>query len=141
MAVADGIDLSIARREWSTSAPGASPARMKRSLSAGMNDAFGSDLPAATKALAAAFAGRALLLLEARRDMPITLRRVLTAVLWEVPLIAAFALIGWHAAELLGFESESARIVLTALLANLGARGLDRLVARILPPPSDRERG
>jgi hypothetical protein len=26
MAVADGIDLSIARREWSTSAPGASPA-------------------------------------------------------------------------------------------------------------------
>lgn len=107
---------------------------MKGSLSArAMHDIFGTEVPAALKALGAAFAGRALLLLEARRDMPITLRRILTAVLWEVPLIAAFALLGWHGAELLGLESESGRIVLTALLANLGARGLDRLVSRVLP--------
>lgn len=114
---------------------------MRRIPHAAMDNSFGSDWPAAAKALAAAFAGRALLLIDARRDAPITLRRILTAVLWEMPLIAAFALIGWHAADLLGFERESARIVLTALLANLGARGLDRLITRILPPPSDRERG
>lgn len=88
---------------------------------------------AALKALAAAFAGRALLLLNARRDTPITARAMVTVVVWEIPLIAACALIGWHAAELLGFHDESARIVVTALLAHAGARGLDRLMARILP--------
>lgn len=102
-----------------------------------MNDFIGTDWPAVLKALGAAFAGRALLLLEARRDTPITLRRVLTAAFWEIPLIAAFALIGWHAAALIGLESESGRVVLTALLANLGARGIDRLVSRILPPSQD----
>jgi hypothetical protein len=98
-----------------------------------MHDAF--DTVSALKALGAAFAGRALLLLDVRRDIPITLRRVLTVILWEIPLIAAFALIGWHVAALIGFDSESGRIVVTALLSNLGARGMDRLVSRVLPPP------
>lgn len=104
-----------------------------------MNEAFISEWSAALKALAAAFAGRALLLLDARRDTPITLRRIITLVLWETPLIAAFALIGWHGAGLLGLENESGRIVLTALLANLGARGLDRLASRIIPPSSGQD--
>lgn len=99
-----------------------------------MSDFFGSDGSSILKALAAAAAGRALLLLDARRDVPITWRRVTTVLLWEIPLIAAFALIGWHGAELLGLENDSAQIVLTCLLANLGARGLDRLVSRVLPP-------
>jgi hypothetical protein len=99
-----------------------------------MNDLFGDDGPAILKALAAAAAGRALLLLDVRRDLPITWRRFATAIVWEVPLIAAFALIGWHGAALLGLDNDSGRIVLTTLLANLGARGLDRLVWRLLPP-------
>jgi hypothetical protein len=104
-----------------------------------MTEPFGADGPAILKALAAAAAGRALLLLHARRDVPLTWRRAATALLYEVPLIAAFALIGWHGAELLGLENPSARIVLTCILANLGARGLDRLVSRVLPPsPEDR---
>jgi hypothetical protein len=98
-----------------------------------MSDLFGHDGPTIVKALAAAAAGRALLLLNARRDVPITLRRVTTAVFYEVPLIAAFALIGWHGAALLGLDNDSGRIVLTCILANLGARGLDRLITRVLP--------
>jgi hypothetical protein len=92
------------------------------------------DWPAAAKALAAAFAGRALLLLGARRDQPITWRAIATVVLWELPLIAAFALVGWHAADLIGMDKESGRIVVTAMLAHVGARGLDRLLDRMLPP-------
>lgn len=110
---------------------------MHRQDATRMSELFGGDGPAILKALAAAAAGRSLLLLEARRDVPITFRRVLTAIVWEVPLIAAFALIGWHAAEVLGMDNDSWRIVLTALLANLGARGLDRLISRVLPPSQD----
>ncbi len=100
-----------------------------------MQDFLGPDAAAIAKALGAAFAGRALLLLEARRDMPITVRRILTAVLWEVPLICAFAILGWHVAPVLGMDDENARVVVTTLLANIGARGVDRLVSRILPAP------
>jgi hypothetical protein len=98
------------------------------------------DWAAAAKALAAAFAGRALLLLNARRDEPITWRAIVAVALWEIPLIAAFALIGWHAAEVMGLHSESARVVVTAVLAHVGARGLDQIVARIFRP-YDRENG
>ncbi|MBR0651345.1 hypothetical protein GXW78_16855 [Roseomonas terrae] len=105
-----------------------------------MNDLLGPDTAPIIKSLGAAFAGRALLILEARRDMPITTRSVLTLIIWEVPLIVAFALIGWHAASLLGFDSENGRVVLTALLANIGPRGIDRLVDRLLPPPPTGEK-
>jgi hypothetical protein len=108
---------------------------MHRTPTQPMNDYLGPDWGPVFKALAAAFAGRALLMLEARRDLPITARRILTAVLWEVPLICAFAMIGWHLAPLLGLDNENGRVVVTTLLANLGARGLDRLVSRILPAP------
>jgi len=101
-----------------------------------MND-FLENAPVWIKALAAAAAGRSLLLLQARRDVPLTLRRALTAILYETPLIAAFALLGWHAAALLSLEHESTRIVLTVMLANLGARGIDRLISRVLPPEED----
>lgn len=106
---------------------------IRSTSTAPMNDLLGPEAAPIVKALGAAFAGRALLLLEARRDMPITMRRIMTAVLWEVPLIGAFAMIGWHLAPMLGFDNENGRVVVTTLLANLGARGLDRLVARILP--------
>lgn len=99
-----------------------------------MSGLFGEDGSSILKALAAAAAGRALLLLDVRRDPAITWRRAATVILWEIPLIAAFALIGWHGAQLLGLDNDSAQIVLTCLLANLGARGLDRLVSRVLPP-------
>lgn len=102
-----------------------------------MNE-FLENAPAWLKALAAAAAGRSLLLLQARRDVPLTLRRALTAILYEAPLIAAFALLGWHAAASMGLEHESTRIVLTVMLANLGARGIDRLISRILPAEEDR---
>lgn len=105
-----------------------------------MNDLFGPDTAPIVKSLGAAFAGRALLLLEARRDMPLTLRTLITLAIWEVPLIVAFALIGWHAAGLFGLDSESGRVVLTALLANIGPRGMDRLVDRILPGPPSGEK-
>lgn len=112
---------------------------MHRAARHPMSEFFGPDGPAIAKALAAAAAGRALLLLNARRDVPLTFRRMATAILYEVPLIAAFALIGWHGAEVMGLENDSGRIVLTCILANLGARGLDRLVSRVLPPsPEDR---
>jgi len=97
------------------------------------------DAPAWLKALAAAFAGRALLLLDVQRYAPISWRTVITVALWEIPLIVSFALLGWYGAELLGFTHDSGRVVFVAVLANLGARGLDRLVARILPRPPDRD--
>lgn len=92
------------------------------------------------KALSAAASGRILLLVGLPRELHLTLRQVVTTALWEMPLIAAFALLGWHAAAVLGLVEESGRIVVTAMLANLGARGLDRLLARLLslrqdPPP------
>ena len=102
-----------------------------------MND-FLENAPVWLKALAAAAAGRSLLLLQARRDVPLTLRNLLTAILYEAPLIAAFALLGWHVAAVLGSEHESTRIVLTVMLANLGARGIDRLISRVLPAEEDR---
>jgi len=91
--------------------------------------------PAWLKALAAAAAGRSLLLLQARRDTRLlSWQAVLTVLLYEVPLIAAFALLGWHAAALLQFDGENIRIVFTVLLAHLGARGIDLLVSRVLQP-------
>lgn len=112
---------------------------MARNAPSIMLDQFGPETGPIAKALGAAFAGRALLLLDARRDMPITVRRILTAVLWEVPLICAFAMIGWHLAPLLGLDHENGRVVVTTLLANLGARGLDRLVARFLPAAGEKK--
>ena len=89
--------------------------------------------PAWVKALAAAAAGRCLLLLKAQRGTtPLSWHAVLTVLLYEVPLIAAFALLGWHAAALLQFDSENMRIVFTTLLAHVGARGIDALVSRVL---------
>ena len=97
--------------------------------------------PAWLKALAAAAAGRSLLLLQARRDTrPLSWHAVLTVLLYEVPLIAAFALLGWHAAALLHSDSENIRIVFTTLLAHVGARGMDRLISRVLPAEEDRTR-
>lgn len=108
-----------------------------RSAAAGPMHDLITDAPAWLKAMAAAAAGRALLLLEARRDVPLTWRRVMTALLYEAPLIAAFALLGWHSAALLGMQNESTRIVATVMLANLGARGIDRLVSRVFPARQD----
>jgi len=105
-----------------------------------MSDPLGDAHPI-VKALAAAFAGRALLLLDVSRRAPITLRSVLTVLVWELPLITAFALIGWYAAEdLLGLNTDGSRVVFVAVLANLGARGVDRLLARVLLPASNQAR-
>ena len=89
------------------------------------------------KPFLAAAAGRALLLLEARRDHPVTWQRILGIMLFEPPIIAAFGILGWH---LFGsVESENNRVVFTLILAWAGQRGLDLLLSRIIPPSPPRD--
>lgn len=88
------------------------------------------------KALAAAAAGRALLLLNATRAEAPTLAKVIGIALYELPLVCAFALLGWHVAGLIGAESEEWRVTITVMLAWAGQRGLDLLLQRLFPPRS-----
>lgn len=85
------------------------------------------------KAMAAAAAGRSLLLLNLRKREPITWRTVALVICYEIPLIAAFALLGWHAAGFLGLSTEDARVVVTVLLAMYGKTAVDVLLTRVLP--------
>ena len=88
------------------------------------------------KALAAAAAGRALLLLNATRAEAPTLAKVIGIALYELPLVCAFAELGWHVAGLIGAESEEWRVTITVMLAWAGQRGLDLLLQRLFPPRS-----
>lgn len=93
----------------------------------------GPDSMVILKALAAAAAGRALQLLNAtRKDTP-SLAKLLGIALYELPLVCAFALIGWHAAGLVGASTDEWRITFTVMLAWAGQRGLDMLLQRLFP--------
>jgi hypothetical protein len=87
------------------------------------------------KPFAAAAAGRALLLLEAKRSEPITSQKILGVLLYEPCIIAGFAFLAWHAFS--GVQSEDIRLTATVLLAWTGQRGLEMLLSRFLParPP------
>jgi hypothetical protein len=80
---------------------------------------------------AAAAAGRALLLLEAKRSEPLTWQKILGVLLYEPCIIAGFAFLAWHANA--GVPSEDVRLTATVLLAWTGQRGLELLVSRFLP--------
>ena len=86
------------------------------------------------KALGAAAAGRALLLLSATRSEAPSLAKLVGIALYELPLVCAFALLGWHVASIIGAEAEDWRITLTVMLAWTGQRGLDLVLQRIFPP-------
>ena len=92
------------------------------------------DLWVMGKAMAAAAAGRALLLLNATRSETPTITKICGVILYEIPLVCAFALLGWHGAALLGAQTEEWRITITVMLAWAGQRGLDMVLQRIFPP-------
>lgn len=92
------------------------------------------DLWVMAKALAAAMAGRALLLLNATRAETPSFAKILGIALYELPLVCAFALLGWHVAGLLGAESDEWRVTVTVMLAWAGQRGLDLVLQRLFPP-------
>lgn len=92
------------------------------------------DLWVIAKALAAAMAGRALLLLNATRAETPSLAKVAGIILYELPLVCAFALLGWHVAALLGAQSDEWRVTVTVMLAWAGQRGLDLVLQRLFPP-------
>lgn len=94
----------------------------------------GPDLWVIAKAMAAAGAGRALLLLTATRSDTPSLRKIVGIMLYEIPLVCAFALLGWHLASILGAHTEEWRITVTVMLAWAGQRGLDMALQRIFPP-------
>lgn len=89
------------------------------------------DLALILKHLGAAAAGRVLLLLTVPRG-PVSLVSVLRVLVWEVPLIAAFAFVG-HFSGRAADMSEATTIVMTALIAHFGARGVDAVARRFLP--------
>jgi hypothetical protein len=86
------------------------------------------------KALAASAAGRALLLLNATRSDTPSLQKVIGIALYELPLVCAFALLGWHVAGLIGAATEEWRVTITIILAWAGQRGLDMVLQRVFPP-------
>lgn len=86
------------------------------------------------KALAASAAGRALLLLSATRSETPSVAKLVGVALYELPLVGAFAVLGWHAAGVLGASSEEWRVTITVMLAWAGQRGLDMVLQRIFPP-------
>lgn len=88
------------------------------------------------KALAAAAAGRALLILEATRRETPSLAKLAGIALYEIPLVCAFALLGWHVAMLFGAASEEWRITVTVMLAWSGQRAFDLVMQRVWPPRS-----
>lgn len=83
------------------------------------------------KLLAAAGAGRALLLLEAKKGEEITWSKVVGTLLYEPFLILAFAFAGWHIFA--AIESENWRISAMIFLAWGGQRGLEATLSRFLP--------
>lgn len=86
------------------------------------------------KALAASAAGRALLLLNATRSDRPSLAKIVGVMLYELPLVCAFALLGWHAAGVIGASTEEWRVTITVMLAWGGQRGLDMVLQRVFPP-------
>lgn len=93
------------------------------------------------KALAAAAAGRTLLMIYARSYRPLSLPTLAVLLAYEIPIVCAFALLGWNAASLMGLETDNEKIVATILLSHFGKIALDALLERILGPrlntPSD----
>ena len=90
------------------------------------------------KALAAAAAGRALLLLNATRSETPSWRKVLGIALYELPIICAFALLGWHVSTIFQADADEWRITLTVMLAWTDQRGLDLILQRLFPSrPND----
>jgi hypothetical protein len=86
------------------------------------------------KALAAAAAGRALLLLAAKRDAVPSWAKLCAIALYELPLIGALAFVGWHAAGWLWQSADDdARVVITVMLAWSGQRGADLIMSRLWP--------
>lgn len=86
------------------------------------------------KALGAAAAGRVLLLLNATRSEQPSFAKLIGVALYEVPLVCAFALLGWHIAAIVGAATEEWRITITVMLAWAGQRGLDLALQRLFPP-------
>lgn len=86
------------------------------------------------KALGASAAGRVLLLLSATREDKPSLAKLLGIMLYEIPLVCAFALLGWHVAPILGATDDNWRVTGTVMLAWGGQRGLDMLLQRFFPP-------
>lgn len=80
--------------------------------------------------LLAAAAGRALLLAQVSRDS-INPRRVLTVMLYEVPLIAGCAGMGALACHAVGVEGSPA-LVIIGVVANKGPAVLDPLIDALL---------
>ncbi|MFC4168402.1 phage holin family protein [Teichococcus aestuarii] len=81
--------------------------------------------------LAAAAAGRALLLLSAPRE-GVTARSALRTLLWEVPVTAAIGFLGYGLARWLALDGGAA-IVLIALLARFGPDRLEPLLEVLVP--------
>lgn len=104
-----------------------------------VQDPMTPDIWIAAKALAAAAAGRALLILNATRQETPSVAKLVGIALYEVPIICAFALLGWHVTPLLNANTEEWRITATIMLAWTGQRGLDLVLQRMFPqkhPPS-----
>ena len=92
------------------------------------------DLWVMGKALAAAGAGRALQLLSATRAERPSVAKIVGIILYELPLVCAFALLGWHVAGVIGAESDEWRVTVTVIMAWSGQRGLDLVLQRLFPP-------
>ncbi len=107
-----------------------------------VQDPITPDLWTVAKALGAAAAGRALLILNATRQETPSIAKLVGIALYEVPIICAFALLGWHISPLLNATTEEWRITATIMLAWTGQRGLDLVLQRLFPTkhPSGTER-
>lgn len=104
-----------------------------------MSEFFGHpDAPVMVKAFAAALAGRVLRLMAVRRIARIPLAKRIGLAVLEIPIVAAFGLLGWHTGGALGLASEDARVVVTVLVAFGGVEALSALALRFLPPGTGR---
>lgn len=92
------------------------------------------------KALMAAAAGRALLILNATRQETPSVQKLIGVALYEIPVTCAFALLGWNVAPLLGAHADEWRVTLTVILAWTGQRGLDTVLQRVLPSQPGEQR-
>jgi hypothetical protein len=86
----------------------------------------------ALASLAAAAAGRGLLLFGATRER-VTRRRILMLLVYELPLIGACAVMGALGCSAVGLEGSPA-LVIIGLLANKGPAVLDPLLGGLLEP-------
>lgn len=91
------------------------------------------DIMVSLKALLASAAGRALLLLQARRDVRVTWQKALAVLLYEPPLILAFAFLGWQATGAFGLDSEEWRLTVVSLVSWSGMKGVDLIMERLFP--------